>query len=128
MNKEIYHGLFDILLIIVATCSVVITVNDLNSDVTLGKTSAPFTYGDWREKEPYLTLPGRLVHQNFYLNTGWDGTKIEQELFNFQLTNEKDFNLFDLKNWLLTLLPILTVELTFACVPAAEGDQSDDAD
>lgn len=36
--------------------------------------------------------------------------------------------MFDLKNWLLTLLPILTVELTFACVPAAEGDQSDDTD
>lgn len=41
---------------------------------------------------------------------------------------KKDFSLFYLKNWLLTLLPILTVELTFACVPAAERDQSDDAD
>lgn len=36
--------------------------------------------------------------------------------------------MFDLKNWLLTLSPILTIELTFACVPAAEGDQSDDTD
>lgn len=25
-------------------------------------------------------------------------------------------------------MPILTIELTFACVPAAEGDQSDDTD
>lgn len=40
----------------------------------------------------------------------------------------KDSNLFHLKNWLLTLLPILTVELTFACVPAAKRDQSNDAD
>lgn len=29
---------------------------------------------------------------------------------------------------LLTLLAILTVKLTFSCVPAAERDQSDDAD
>lgn len=42
--------------------------------------------------------------------------------------NEKDLNLLNLKNWPLTRLPILTVELTFACVPAAEGDQSDDTD
>lgn len=28
----------------------------------------------------------------------------------------------------VTLPPILTVELTFACVPAAERDQGDDAD
>lgn len=41
---------------------------------------------------------------------------------------KKDLNFLDLKNWLLTLLPILTIELTFACVPAAERDQSDDAD
>lgn len=34
----------------------------------------------------------------------------------------------DVRSRLLTLLPILTVELTFACVPAAERDQSDDAD
>lgn len=33
-----------------------------------------------------------------------------------------------LKNWLLTFLPILTVELTFASVPAAQGDQGDDTD
>lgn len=46
MNKEIYHRLFNILLIIIATCSVVITVNNLNPDVTLGKASAPFTYRD----------------------------------------------------------------------------------
>lgn len=32
------------------------------------------------------------------------------------------------QNRLLTLLPILTVKLTFSCVPAAERDQSDDAD
>lgn len=54
--------------------------------------------------------------------------KIEQKLLNFQRTNDKDLNVFYLKNWLLTLLPILTIELTFACVPAAERDQSDDAD
>lgn len=47
-TKKTYHGLFDILLIIIATCSIVITVNDLNSDVTLGKTSAPFTCEDWK--------------------------------------------------------------------------------
>lgn len=41
---------------------------------------------------------------------------------------KKDLNLLDVKSWLRTLLLILTVELTFACVPAAEGDQSDDAD
>lgn len=52
----------------------------------------------------------------------------ELVIFNFQLANEKNLNLFDLKNWLRTLLPILTIELTFACVPAAEGDQGDDAD
>lgn len=40
---EMYHGLFDVFLIIVATGSVVITVNNLNSYVTLGKTRAPFT-------------------------------------------------------------------------------------
>lgn len=46
---EIYHGLFDIFLIIIATCSVVITVNNLNSYVTLGKAGAPFTYEDQKE-------------------------------------------------------------------------------
>lgn len=96
-----YHGLFDILLIIIATRRVVITVNNLNSDVALGKTSAPFTCRDYKDGELYFTSPGRLVHQNwhqkFYLITGWGGTEIEQELFNFRLTNEKDCNLFDLK-------------------------------
>ena len=41
---------------------------------------------------------------------------------------KKDLDLFDVENWLLTLSPILTVELTFACVPAAQGDQGDDTD
>lgn len=49
--------------------------------------------------------------------------KTEQKMFNFQLTTKKDLN-----NWALSLLPILTIELTFACVPAAEGDQSDNTD
>lgn len=46
VNKETYHGLFDVLLVVVATCSVVIAVNNLNSDVALRKTGAPFTCGD----------------------------------------------------------------------------------
>lgn len=46
MKKGVYHGLFDILLVVVATCSVVITMHNLNSDVTLGKTCALLTYGE----------------------------------------------------------------------------------
>lgn len=68
------------------------------------------------------------MYVKIYMTNYENSTKIERKLFNFQLTNEKDFNLFDFKNWLMTQLPILTVELTFACVPAAEGDQSDHAD
>lgn len=37
-----YHGLLDILLVIVAARSIVIAVNYLNSDVALGKTGASF--------------------------------------------------------------------------------------
>lgn len=48
--------------------------------------------------------------------------------FEHHKEKKKHINVFYVKNWLLTLLPILTVELTFACVPAAERDQSDDAD
>lgn len=44
--KEIHHGLFDVLLVIVTTRSVVIAVNNLNSDVAFGETSAPFTCGN----------------------------------------------------------------------------------
>lgn len=42
-----YHWLFDVLLVIVATRSIVVAVNDLNSDVTFRETSAPFTCGDF---------------------------------------------------------------------------------
>lgn len=46
-----------------------------------------------------------------------------------ELTRGNDLNVNDVhQNRLLTLLPILTVKLTFSCVPAAERDQSDDAD
>lgn len=41
---------------------------------------------------------------------------------------KKDVCVLNLKKWLLTLLPILTIELTFSCVPAAEWDQSNDTD
>lgn len=49
MKKGFYHGLFHILLIIVSTCSVVITVNNLNSDVTLRKSGALLTYEDLKD-------------------------------------------------------------------------------
>lgn len=42
-SEDIHHRLFDVLLVIVAARSVVIAVHDLNSDVALGETSAPFT-------------------------------------------------------------------------------------
>ena len=42
-DKEIYHRLFDVLLVIIAPCCVVIAVNNLNSDVALRKSSASFT-------------------------------------------------------------------------------------
>lgn len=42
MSASTHHRLFDVLLIVVAAGSVVIAVHDLNSDVALGETSAPF--------------------------------------------------------------------------------------
>lgn len=47
VNKELYHRLFDVLLIIATWC-VVIAVNNLNSNVALWKTSASFTCMDWK--------------------------------------------------------------------------------
>lgn len=42
-GRGTHHRLFDVLLVVVAAGSVVIAVHDLNSDVALGETSAPFT-------------------------------------------------------------------------------------
>lgn len=58
---DIYHGLFDVLLVIVAARSIVIAVNYLNSDVALGKTSTSFTCEHSTEERFYLTFPDNLV-------------------------------------------------------------------
>ena len=53
--------------------------------------------------------------------------KVDTAQKTVQCSDNNGEYLFDLKNG-LSLLPILTVKLTFACVPAAEGDQCDDTD
>lgn len=58
---DIYHWLFDVLLVVVAACSIVIAVNYLNSDVALGKTSTSFTCERSTEEKFYLTFPDSLV-------------------------------------------------------------------
>lgn len=60
-QNHIYHGLFDVLLVVVAARGVVIAVHYLNSDVALGKTSTSFTCEHPTEEKFYLTFPGNLV-------------------------------------------------------------------
>lgn len=56
LNGGIYHGLLDILLIIIATGSIVVAVHNLNSDVTLWEACALFTCEDSKETGDLETI------------------------------------------------------------------------
>lgn len=106
LRKQTYHGFFNILLIVVASCGIVITVNNLNSDVTLGETRAPFTCRSWKELHCLDHLCIKLTIKSLF--------KCKEDCIR--------------KVGRFPFLLILTIELTFACVPAAQRDHRDDTD
>lgn len=70
-------------------------------------------------------LPEWIENERLYFKL--PGTNYKSDLS--EHTRGNGLNVNDVQqNRLLALLPILTIKLTFSCVPAAERDQSDDAD
>lgn len=70
---DIYHWLFDVLLVVVAARRIVIAVNYLNSDVALGKSSTSFTCEHSTEEKFYFTFTDSLALLKKKPNAGLKG-------------------------------------------------------